>query len=107
LVPEVPPVLLSDKDEISIAGGIMLKGTNHQPQTAPEVLLNGGEHFDDVNHGHICAVERAAAAGDDVLPHDLLHDVAIVKGLVHPPPAAWRRDLSVETSNLFSQQIYI
>jgi hypothetical protein len=83
-VPVVPPALLLDGDEISLAGGIML-----QEKTAPKGLLNGGKHFDDVDRGHICAVERAAAR-DAVLPHDLLHDLVITKGLVCPAPAAWR-----------------
>jgi hypothetical protein len=92
-VPEVPPALSSDEDEIRIAGGIILEAQNHQRQTtapAPEVLLNGGEHFDDVDRGHIRAIEREAAAGDAVLPRDLLHDLVVVKGLVRPAPAAWR-----------------
>jgi hypothetical protein len=66
-----------------------------QNDTAPEALLNGGEHFDDVGRPqHLCAAERAAARDSEVLPCDLLHDLVVAEGLlVRPPPAAWRRNL--------------
>ena len=86
----VPPALWSDKDEVSIAGGLLMPSRAGQNQTVPEALLNGGEHFDDVDRGQIRAIEREAAAGDAVLPRDLLHDLVVVKGLVRPAPAAWR-----------------
>jgi hypothetical protein len=57
----------------------------------PAALLNDGEHFDAVNCGHMCAVERAARDGD-ILPCELLRDLVMAKGLVCPVPAAWRRD---------------
>jgi hypothetical protein len=61
-------------------------------QTAPTALLNSGEHFDDVDHGHICALKRAATKDGAVLACKLLYDLVMVKGLVCPAPAAWRRD---------------
>jgi hypothetical protein len=88
----VPPALLLDEDEVSIAGGLLMPSRAGQNQTVPEALLNGGEHFDDVDRQHLRAAERVAARDGEVLPRDLLHDLVVAKGLVCPPPAAWRRN---------------
>jgi hypothetical protein len=54
---KVPVALLSDEDEIAIAGGIMMQETG-QEALLNEALLNGGDHFDDVDRAHLCFDER-------------------------------------------------
>jgi hypothetical protein len=66
--------LLSDEDEIAIAGGIIMQETG-----LIKALLHGGEHFDDVDRAHLRIDERRAREGE-VLPRNLLHDLIITKG---------------------------
>jgi hypothetical protein len=93
---DVPPVRAADELRTEMQGGIPLEATTTPIGTErlPHQLIGGGNHFDDMNRNQRRVRTRqyqtAAAASQQQLPRDRLHDKVAEANLRRPEPVARR-----------------
>ncbi|CAB9516210.1 hypothetical protein SEMRO_768_G199570.1 [Seminavis robusta] len=92
--PTISPVEESSKDvaerlaaddlNIVVEGGGVATG-NVGDDYRPEILLHGGEHFDDVSYW----TRTSRKSHGDILPREKMLSIVVENGLKRPTPRGW------------------
>ena len=77
---------MSDTASIAIQANVELVSTDDN-EFSPSGLLNGGNHFEDVNRNLRRSIGRSQQNGE--LPQARLHASVVDQGLVRPTPKNW------------------
>lgn len=86
----VPTILPIDEDNIELrgrVGAVPLVSVEHAGnQVVPRDLMDGGNHFDDVNRNELRRIQRQLRNDDVILPREQLRHFIECKGLERPTP---------------------